>query len=101
VLICKKYKHTIKGLETHLKDIHKLKKKERRLLLDRYNILLFVKPEDIHTLLFNRPPFEALRDLISVFQYIECNHISINYKSIQGHCNKAYKWRYLKEDPTY
>ena len=34
VLICKKYKHAIRGLETHLEDAYRLKKKERRLLLE-------------------------------------------------------------------
>ena len=38
VLICKKCKHTVKGLETHLEDAYRLKKKERRPLLNRYSI---------------------------------------------------------------
>jgi hypothetical protein len=101
VLICKKCKHAIRGLETHLEDAHGLKKKERRPLLDRYSTLLLAKPEDVYTPPSNGPPFEALGDLIPVFQCVECNHISINRKSMQGHCNKAHEWRYLKEDPTH
>jgi hypothetical protein len=90
VLIYKKCKYTIRGLETHLEDTYRLKKKERRPLLDRYNILLLVKPEDIHTPLLNRRPFKALRDPIPAFQCLDYNHISINRKSIRGHYNKAY-----------
>jgi hypothetical protein len=67
VLICKKCKHVVKGLETHLEDAHGLKKKERRPLLNRYNTLLLTKLEDVHTLLLNGRPFKALGDLISAF----------------------------------
>ena len=90
VLICKKCKHDVIGLETHLEDAHGLKKKERRLLLDRYSILLLVKPEDVYTPLPNGRPFKALRDLIPVFQCLDYDYISINRKSIQGHYNKAH-----------
>jgi hypothetical protein len=101
VVLCKKCKQAIRGLETHLEDTHRLKKKERLPLLDRYNSFLLAKPEDVHTPLSNGPPFKALRDPISAFQSIEYNHISINRKSIQGHYNKAHKWHYSKEDPTH
>jgi hypothetical protein len=101
VLICKKCKHVITGLETHLEDAHGLKKKERRPLLDRYNPLFLLKPEDVHTPLSNRPPFEALGDPIPAFQCLDCNHISINRKSMRGHYNKAHEWRYSKEDPMH
>jgi hypothetical protein len=67
VLIYKKYKHIIRGLETHLEDAYKLKKKERRPLLDRYSTLLLIKPEDVYTPLFNKRPFKALKDLIPAF----------------------------------
>jgi hypothetical protein len=90
VLIYKKYKHIVRGLETHLEDAHGLKKKERRPLLDRYSTLLLIKPEDIHTPPLNRRPFEALKDLIPAFQCLDYDHISINRKSIRGHYNKAY-----------
>jgi hypothetical protein len=67
VFIYKKYKYTIRGLEMYLKDIYKLKKKEKRLLLDWYNSLFLVKPEDIYILLFYRLLFKVLRDPIPVF----------------------------------
>ena len=67
VLIYKKYKYIIRGLETHLEDAYGLKKKERRLLLDCYSILLLVKPEDVYTPPPNRRPFKALRDPIPAF----------------------------------
>jgi hypothetical protein len=67
VLICKKYKQAIKGFEIHLEDAYGLKKKERRLLLNRYNSLFLVKLKDVYTLLSYKLPFEALRDLIFAF----------------------------------
>ena len=90
VLIYKKCKYIIRGLETHLEDAYRLKKKERRPLLDRYNTLLLIKPEDVYTPLLNRRPFKALRDLIPAFQCLDYDYISINYKSMQGHYNKAH-----------
>jgi hypothetical protein len=67
MLICKKCKHAIKRFKTHLEDAYRLKKKEKRLLLDRYNSLFLVKPEDVYTFLSYRLPFEALGDLILAF----------------------------------
>ena len=67
VLICKKCKHAVRGLETHLEDAHRLKKKERQPLLDHYSTLLLVKPEDVYTPPPNRRPFKALRDPIPAF----------------------------------
>ncbi len=67
VLICNKCKYTIRGLETHLEDAHRLKKKERRLLLDQYNLLFLAKLEDIYIPLFYKLLFKALGDLIPTF----------------------------------
>ena len=67
VLICKKCKYTIRGLEIYLEDAHRLKKKERWLLLDRYNSLFLAKPEDVYTPPSHGPPFEALGDPIPAF----------------------------------
>jgi hypothetical protein len=67
VLICKKCKHAIRGLETYLEDAHGLKKKERRPLLDRYNLLFLAKPKDVYIPPSYRPSFEVLGDLILAF----------------------------------
>jgi hypothetical protein len=67
ILICKKCKHAIKGLKTYLEDAYGLKKKERRPLLDRYNLLFLAKPEDVYTPLSYKPSFEVLGDLILAF----------------------------------
>ena len=76
VLICKKCKHAIRGLETHLEDAHGLKKKERQPLLKHFSSLFLAKPEDVQAPPSNGPLFEALGDPISAFQCVDCNHIS-------------------------
>ena len=67
IFIYKKYKYTIRGLEIYLEDAHRLKKKERQLLLDWYNSLFLVKPEDIYIPLSYRLLFEILKDPIPIF----------------------------------
>ena len=101
VLICKKCKHAIRGLETHLEDAHGLKKKDRQPLLKHFSSLFLAKPEDVHTPPSNGPLFDALGDPISAFQCMDCNHISTNRKSMQGHCNKTHQWHYSKDDPIH
>jgi hypothetical protein len=98
VLICKKHKQAIKGLERHLKDIYRLKKrKERQLLVDHYAELTLAKPEDVVTLLTNRSLFKSLRHLQCAYQCNSCSHISTSYKAIYRHCNKKHQWCYSKE----
>ena len=63
VLICRMHKRAVRGLVTHLRDAHGLKKKERQPFLDRYAGLTLAKPEDVATPPTNKPPFEALGDL--------------------------------------
>ena len=47
VLICKRCKQAVRGLETHLEDAHRLNKKERQSLFNRYSTLQLAKPEDV------------------------------------------------------
>jgi hypothetical protein len=47
VLICKRCKQAVRGLETHLEDAHRLNKKERQPLINRYSALQLAKPEDV------------------------------------------------------
>ncbi len=84
VLICQRYnlKQAIKGIEQYLKNVYKLKKKERQGLLDYYSILQLAKLEDVLALALNRLLFKALREPISAFECIDYSYISINYKSI-------------------
>jgi hypothetical protein len=64
VLIYKKHKQAIKGLERHLKDVYKLRKrKKRQLLVDYYTELTLAKLEDVITLLTNRSLFKSFRYL--------------------------------------
>jgi hypothetical protein len=97
VLICKKHKQAVKGLDTHLREVHRLTKKERRLLVDRFAMLTLAKPNDVITPLKNRPLFKALRDPVLAYQCNSCSQISTNWKTIQRHCNKKHQWCYSKE----
>jgi hypothetical protein len=64
VLICKKHKQAVKGLERHLKDAYGLRKrKERQPLVNHYAELTLANPKDVATLLTNRPLFKSLGDL--------------------------------------
>ena len=100
VLICKRCKQAVRGLETHLEDTHGLNKKERQSFLNRYSALQLAKLEDVLIPQSNGPPFVALGEPIAAFQCKDCSHISINRKSMRGHCNKKHQWRYSKEDPV-
>ena len=100
VLICKRCKQAVRGLKTHLEDAYRLNKKERQSLFNRYSALQLAKLEDVLVPQSNGPPFVALGEPIAAFQCEDCSHISINRKSMRGHCNKKHQWRYSKEDPV-
>jgi uncharacterized C2H2 Zn-finger protein len=105
VLICKLHREAIKGLEGHLKRSHGLKKADRQPYLDylaRLQLQL-AKPKDVPIPDPSGPPVEALGEPLDAFQckLITCGHVSINRKSMQGHCNKAHDWAYKKSDPTH
>lgn len=90
-MICKKHKRAVKGLDRHLKDTHRLRKrKERQLLLDHYTRFTLARLEDVATLPTNGPPFKALGDPILAYLYNDYTHISASRKAICGHYNKTY-----------
>jgi hypothetical protein len=92
VLICKKHKQAVKGLERHLKDAHRLRKrKERRLLVDHYAELTLANPKDVATPSTNGPPFKSLGDPDLAYQCSRCSHISTSRKAIRGHYNKEHQ----------
>jgi hypothetical protein len=102
VLICKKHKQAVKGLERHLKDVHRLRKrKERQLLVDHYAELTLAKPEDVVTPLTNRSSFKSLGHPQCTYQCNSCSHISTSHKAIHRHCNKKHQWRYSEETPVH
>jgi hypothetical protein len=101
VLICKKHKRAVKGLDTHLREAHGLTKKERRPLVDRFATLTLAKPNDVVTPPKNGPPFKALGDPVLAYQCNSCSQISTNRKTMRGHCNKKHQWRYSEETPAH
>jgi len=102
VLICKKHKQAVKGLERHLKDAHGLRKrKERQPLVNHYAELTLAKPEDVATPPTNRPLFKSLRHPQRAYQCNSCSYISTSHKAIRGHYNKKHQWRYSKETPVH
>jgi hypothetical protein len=102
VLICRKHKLAVKGLDWHLKDAHGLRsKKERQPILDQYDSLVLLLLNDVLQPPNNCAPFEALGTPLDGFQCIECGHISVNYKSMRGHCNKTHEWYVTKDEPTH
>ena len=102
MLICKRYKQAVKGLDTHLKDAYGLrKKKEQQPIIDSYARLALANPKDITTPLANGPPFKALGDPKVACQYDSCDWISTNCKTMHRHCNKEHQWHYSKKTPVY
>ena len=102
ILICKKHKKAVKGLDRHLKDAHGLRKrKDRQPLIDHYTQFILARPEDVATPPTNSPPFQALREPILAYLYNGYTHISTSRKAIRGHCNKEYGWRYSEETLVY
>ncbi len=56
IVICKKHKKAVKGLDRHRKDAHGLRKrKERQPLLDHYAQFPLARPEDVATPPTNSP----------------------------------------------
>jgi hypothetical protein len=101
VLICKAHQQAVKGLDTHLRDAHGLSTiKERQPILDQYSSFFLLPPKAVPLPPNNCAPFEALGKPLDGF-LCSCGHISINYKSIRGHCNTKHNWRVSKSDPTY
>ncbi|KAH6689248.1 hypothetical protein BKA61DRAFT_717661, partial [Leptodontidium sp. MPI-SDFR-AT-0119] len=48
-------------------------------------------------------PFEALGKSLDGWccSDSECGHISVNYKSMRGHCNKEHGWKVSKDEPAH
>ena len=101
VLICKKHKRAVKGLDTHLREAHRLTKKERRPLVDRFATLTLAKPNGVVIPPKNGPPFEVLGDPVLAYQCNNCSQISTNRKTMRGHCNPKHQWRYSEETPVH
>jgi hypothetical protein len=102
VLICRKHKYAVKGLDRHLKDAHGLRKKgDRQPILDKYSSLVLLEPKDVPSPPDNCLPFEALGNPYDIWQCSECNERSSNYKTMRGHCNTRHHWQVTKEDPTH
>lgn len=102
LLICKKHKSGIKGLDRHLKDAHGLrKKKERQSLLDHFAQFDLVRPQEVATPSANSPPFKALGEPNLAYLCKDCSHLSTSHKAIRGHCNKEHKWRHSVDVPVY
>jgi len=103
-LFCRKHRTGIRSLEGHLKDAHGLRtKKERQPILDCYASLVLLHPKVVRQPPHNCTPFEALGDPIDGWQCSDsdCNHISVNYKSMRGHCNTVHNWQVSKDERTH
>ncbi|KAH7383393.1 hypothetical protein BKA64DRAFT_158943 [Cadophora sp. MPI-SDFR-AT-0126] len=104
VLICKEHRQAVKGLKRHLKDAHGLRAKmEQQPILDQYGSLVLLPPKEVRQPPHNCAPFEALGKPLDGWccSGSGCGHISVNYKSMRGHCNKEHGWQVSKEEPMY
>ena len=100
VLICKKHQHAVRGLETHLRKAHGLNKIERAPIITRYDALSLLDPKQVPLPPADGPPFEALGIPIKGFLCQTCDRISVNRKSMQGHCN-SHGWKFSPENPIH
>jgi len=99
VLFCREHQQGVKGLERHLKDAHGLrKKKERQPILDVYQSVVMLPPKDVRQPPDNCTTFDVLGKPLQGFKCIDCGDISINYKTMSGHCNIEHLWYVTRDD---
>ena len=101
MLLCSDHGYTVRCLNTHLRDSHKLSSKERNPILQQYRHHILVNPNDVAMPPHGISPIPYLRVHENGFRCHDCGYLCISRKSIRMHCNRVHKWEVTKQDPAH
>ena len=98
--MCTLHRTAVRGLETHLRDAHRLGKKRRDVLLEKYGMLSLRPPKEVRLPEPGGRPFPSLGPPVEALLCDECTHITTSKDGMQKHC-KVHNWWFSKDDPKH
>lgn len=100
VLICKIHRQAVRSLDTHLSAVHRLGKKRRVPLLEKYGSCLLLPPKDVKVPEHHGLPISALGEPLDGLLCDDCNYITVSRDGMQRHC-KVHDWWWSKRVPIH